>query len=310
MKNLIYRCKYHFGRYLPLEKPVDIALELSSICNLKCPYCYHAKKPPFELGFMYKDVATKIIKQGARYGVNSIKFNWRGESTLHPNFSQLTGLAKRLSGGMAYIDRISNSNFAFKARREDILQGMLNQTKVKISFDSFMPDVFEKQRVGASHDVVLKNIDDFYHMPGRKTEIILQAVRTTLNKDEDIERIAKSIWPSIGVSIRDMVEGRVESDIEKLINKGRDSSSRRPCKQAFVRLIFDHLGNATACCPDTKKELDFGNIKTKDMLEIFNCDTAKRLRYDLKNGEAFKHNPCRNCSSFESFKNYISVWES
>src|SRR3990167_7921891 len=40
-----YRFKYLFGQYLPLSAPVDISLELSSLCNMHCSYCIDPKTP-------------------------------------------------------------------------------------------------------------------------------------------------------------------------------------------------------------------------------------------------------------------------
>jgi hypothetical protein len=31
-----YRFKYRYGKHLPLIKPVDVSLELSSFCNMSC----------------------------------------------------------------------------------------------------------------------------------------------------------------------------------------------------------------------------------------------------------------------------------
>jgi len=318
MKNLLYRLKYNYGRHFKLNIPVDISLELSSFCNLKCPYCYHAdfgkidpELEPFKRGYMEKEIAEKIIYQGATLGVNSIKINWKGESTLHPDYPYLLHLIKSLADGSTYMDRLTNSNFAFKKNRDEIIRALTCQTKVKVSFDSFRKDVFEKQRVGANHELVLKNIDDFYNHPKRKdTQLIIQAVRTDLNKNEDIESEAKRWWPDAEVSIRDMVEGRTENNIDELVNKERDFSERQPCKQAFVRLIFDHEGNASPCCPDITGRLHFGNIKDRSIYQLFNSPQARQLRKNLINGKAFDLMPCKTCSSFESFKNYKANWQS
>ena len=59
----IYRAKFNYGRFLNLEKPVDVSLELSSACNLSCKYCYHNEQStlPFKKGLMDLSLATKII---------------------------------------------------------------------------------------------------------------------------------------------------------------------------------------------------------------------------------------------------------
>lgn len=312
IRHSIYRAKYVHGKKIPLSAPVDVSLELASACNMSCGYCYHADKSnlPFTPGIMPWRTAQKIIRQAYEMGVNSLKFNWKGESTLNPNFYNITSYARSLANGSTFIDRLTNSNFKFPSDREDIFKGLCNQTKVKISYDSFQKKVFETQRSGGNHDLTTRNIDLFYNHPERKnTEIVIQAVRTKLNKDEDLETEIKKRWPEATVSIRDMVEGRVTKDLGHLTDRHR-SDERQSCIQAHVRLIFNWKGEAFPCCPDISEKLNLGSIHRKSLKDIFKSDEARRLRKDLKSGKAFDSDPCKTCSSFESYKGYRPAWAS
>jgi radical SAM protein with 4Fe4S-binding SPASM domain len=307
-----YRERYLNAPKLGLTIPVDISLELSSLCNMACNYCYHADKKnlPFKQRVMPKETAFKIIRQAADLGVNSIKLNWRGEATMNPHFYAITDYARTLANGSTFIDRLTNSNFKFQTDRDDIFKGLCNQTKVKVSYDSFRADVFEKQRNLGIHALTTRNIDTFYNWPGRDNILVIQAVRTAANKDEDIEGEAKKRWPSALISIRDMVEGRVDKDLSEIRNKSRDFAERQTCIQAHARLIFDYKGEAVPCCPDIKQGLKLGSIHEKSLYEIFNCQKANELRRDLLSGKAFEKDPCKNCSSFESFSGYQPSQES
>lgn len=310
-----YRFKYRYGKYLDLDVPVDVSLELSSQCNMKCAYCYHADQTnlPFTKGIMDKSIAFMIIEEAAELGVNSLKMNWKGESTINPHFADVTAYAKRLAKGSTFIERLTNSNFKFQTSKDHIFEGLANQTKVKVSYDSFSKDVFETQRAGGDHDLTTKNIDVFYNHPARiksGTEIVIQAVRTKLNKDEDIEGLCKKRWPDATISIRDMVEGRVNKDLDGLTAKKRDLSDRQSCLQAHVRIIFNHKGKAFPCCPDIEEKLCLGDIHQNSLRQIFNSALAKKLRQDLLDKKAFEQNPCASCSSFETYKGFKPVWNS
>lgn len=304
-----YRYKYNNAPNLNLKVPVDLSLELSSACTLKCSYCYHAdpENLPFKKKIMDYDLAKSLIEQGAEIGVHSIKYNGRGESTMHPRFKDITALGKSLARGGTYIDRLTNSNFFFRKNHEDIFQGLANQTKVKVSFDSFIPDVFEKQRTGAGFDTVLANVNYFYNHPARiksETKLVIQAVRTLLNKDEDIESEVKRRWPSASVSVRDMVGGRVDKDMTEFENVSRDNRPRQTCIQAHARAIVHSDGKIAPCCPAFKGDLIIGDANKDSLHTIFNSMIAKQLRIDLKTGRAFKTEPCKGCSSHESYRGY------
>ncbi len=312
LDHLLYRLKYRYAKILPLTVPVDVSLELASVCNQRCGYCYHADqgKLPFKKGIMSYETAREILVSSAIHCVNSVKFNWKGEPTLNPFFYKITTLAKDLAEGSTFIDRIVNSNFKFDTNKEEIFQGLCNLTKVKVSFDSFVPEVMEKQRAGSIHSLALKNIDYFYNHPNRKdTQLVIQAVRTKLNKDEDIKFQANKRWPDAKVSIRDMVTGRVERDLSEYENRTR-SDNRQSCIQAHARLVFNHEGKALPCCVDLYESMKLGDIHEMSVFEIFNSVAAKQLREDLKTKKAFDGSPCKTCSSYESYKGYSHPWGS
>lgn len=313
-----YRAMYNNSPWLDLNKPVDIALELSSHCNLRCPYCYHADNDgvPFLKGMMDKETGLRIIKDAYKLGVYSIKFNWRGESTLSPNFLKFTRLAHDFSKKSIgpFIDRISNTNFNFLHDRDDIFEALSMLSKLKVSIDSLNKTVYETQRARGDFDLICKNLDKFHDKYSDNTILVLQAVRTNLNKDEDLENDFKKRWPKAIVSIRDCVDNRTVNDHD-LSYRDREKIDRIPCRQAFARLVFDWKGNAFACCPGfdekTNKPLKLGNINDMSIEEIFNSSKAKSLRLGLKEGWAFKsHDVCKNCSSYETYAGYQPSWDS
>ena len=259
---------------------------------------------------MLPDTFKKIINEAADLGVNSVKLNWRGESTMNPWFPIMPKYVKERANGATFIDRITNSNFKFTANTVQIIEALCHQTKVKVSYDSFRKSVFEKQRAGGNHEITTGNIDLFYNWPGRDNILVIQAVRTKNNADEDIEGEVKKRWPSALVSIRDMVGGRVEKDLTEYTHKERDYSERQSCIQAHARLIFDTQGQATACCPDIRQEINLGSIRDMTISQIWNSEAALKLRKDLLSLKAFKNSPCKNCSSFETFKGYQANHES
>lgn len=303
-----YRYNYTRAPKLKHKKPIDVSLELSSQCNQACSYCYHAEETPFKKGMMELKTASIILADAAALQVPSVKLNWKGESTLNPHFYAITRFAKDHADSKTFIERLTNSNFKFSPKREDIFLGLLNQTKVKVSFDSFIPGVMEKQRAGSNPALAEKNISHFYAMPNRKTEIVIQAVRTQLNKDEDLVGEVKKRWPSATVSIRDMVAGRVENQFVSDAEVRERGVERQSCVQAHARLIFNWDGTAFPCCVDITESMPLGNIKDKSLSQIFNSEPAKRLRGALLDGSAFKCGACKGCSSFESYRGYRAPW--
>lgn len=312
IKYNLYRFRYVNARWLNLSAPVDVSMELSATCQSRCSYCYwnEPKNLPFKPGIMKKELAFKILNECAELGVHSFKSNFRGESTLNPHFEEITAHAKSLATGATLIDRITNSNFQFLTKQENIFRGLCNQTKVKVSLDSFRKDIYEKQRFGSKYDLAIANVDKFYNYPGRDNVLVVQAVRTKLNEDEDLEHEIKSRWPSAVASIRNVVEGRNTKDISSTILKKRDTSNRQACIQASARLMIRWDGKTGACCPDYAGKIVIGDANTMHIRDIFNGQEVLQLRKELKSKKAFENDPCKTCSSFESYSGYKAPWNS
>ncbi len=81
--------------------PLNVDIELASVCNLECPFCFISDKSfdkqirqiasdgKSKRRLMNTDLALKIIDQAASIGVPALKFNWRGESTIHHDYSKI-----------------------------------------------------------------------------------------------------------------------------------------------------------------------------------------------------------------------------
>ena len=70
------------------DYPLCVDLELSSICNLKCPMCYTITdefKKKVNATRMNFDLYKKVIDEIA-HKVPAVRLSFRGEATLHKNF--------------------------------------------------------------------------------------------------------------------------------------------------------------------------------------------------------------------------------
>ncbi len=299
----LYRFKWKYGKYLNLKKPVCVDLELSSHCNLRCPFCYHAENEvPFKKGMMDYKTAKRILQQAHKLKVPSLKFNFRGESTLNKDFYHITLLAKMQAKGYTFQDRIVNTNLVNVYDSNYKLDGLLNCTTIKVSLDSLNIETYKKIRIGGDFQQVITSLN-YLHKRITDQRLILQFVRTEENKKENFNR-AKLLWPKAEIVVKDLVGGRNK---DNAMPKGE----RQCCIQPFVRLITLFNGDMIMCCPDFKAQCVLGNIKTMTLYDAFNSAQASLLRDNLKCGLAFNYyNMCKNCSSWESYKGWKGSWKS
>ena len=95
MRNKIYRT----------SKPLCLDIEVASVCDLACPFCYreHIVTPDKVID---EKLCYELIDQAAELKIPSIKFNWRGEPLLHPKLSNFIKYAKE----KGILETIINTN--------------------------------------------------------------------------------------------------------------------------------------------------------------------------------------------------------
>ena len=77
------------------EFPLNIDIESSSACELKCDHCFRQYMDMRENAFMKFDLYKKIIDECAYYNLFTLKFSMRGEPTSDPGLPQKVDYAKK-----------------------------------------------------------------------------------------------------------------------------------------------------------------------------------------------------------------------
>lgn len=78
---------------MPLDTPCNVAIEVSSFCNLRCVYCAHSINHGQYEGNMEDDQIDKILHDLEEFPKKIKKVNLFGfgESLCHPKFPEIVG---------------------------------------------------------------------------------------------------------------------------------------------------------------------------------------------------------------------------
>lgn len=270
--------------------PLNVDIELSATCNLKCPFCFISdpqyKKP--STPFMSVDLAYKIIDECAEIGVPALKFNWRGEPTIHPEFSSVVKYAK--SKGCFY-DLLVNTNGNGPIQS---INGLMAATKVIVSIDSFNDDIYKAHRVGGS---LSKTIGTFRTLLNEgHTGLVLRRVVTEKNEKEDYWRSAEYHFGFDGYAISEHYE------FPRGGNSQKANFHRRYCAYPSQRLVISTDGTMFPCCVDYGCAFPLGRFPETGILEAWAGEKMVSIREALKSLN-MKRWPavCRNCTSWASY---------
>jgi hypothetical protein len=269
------------------DHPVHVDLETVAVCDLRCGsseedpqgFCQiwtheHIRKLGFDehtyrRGYMDPKIYRELLKQCADMGVSSIKLNYRGEPSLHPEIVSFVALANELR----FPDIMMNTNGNGGARTNPELFSELVEagiTDLMFSVDACDPDSYRRQRVGGDWDVLLHSVESAVaaRAAGKGApdcRIRASVVRTYLNASDVDSGRMESFWREnmkvdwMSVSECYFPAGAVHR--WKAAEWRQLEASEFQCPDPFRRMVVTWDGRHTMpCCQGFTLEIDGGPV--------------------------------------------------
>ena len=268
--------------------PLHLDIEVTSACNLKCPFCATTYSQ-FKDGFMSWKTVKRILDEAGEKGLYACKFNFRGEPLLHKELGRFISYAKE----KGIIDVFFNTNAVLLT--EDKVKMLIDSglDRLTISFEGFERFLYEKNRVGAKFEEVVANVERLRNLRERlgvsKPKIRVQTILVPELRNRMDEFIA--FWKDRvdQVSYNDM-----EPSVDTVKKKIRNVKSPWICPFPYQRMTIMWDGTLTACKNDYYGKLAMGNI---DSVSIKKCwtDSLDTLRKLHKKGQTHDIEACGEC---------------
>ncbi|MCP4649749.1 MAG: hypothetical protein GY853_06670 [PVC group bacterium] len=292
LKHLSSRLKWYGSPFIDFASPCHIDLELSTKCNLKCEFCFRQDIKPRSKDIEF-DTAIKTLLQAKELGVYSVKFNWRGEALFNKDFRGLAKYAQRLG-----LYTMLNTSLSMPLSEFQLRSIARFFDEVKVSFDTSIPHLYEKIRVGAKFATTHRQLIRLqYFRELYKTKPIIIS-RRTVSEMETVEKFIEFFkkWHFHNFDIRPVM-ARNTKTMQKT-----NTENRKYCGHPSRRLVVDVSGNVYACCVayQEQKQLYLGNVTEKKLDEIWNGHKRKMLIANLKTG--IMGAACVDCTSGDAYK--------
>tara|TARA_R110002020_G_scaffold41198_1_gene121491 strand:+ start:835 stop:1800 length:966 start_codon:yes stop_codon:yes gene_type:complete len=290
-----FRDKYNGAANLEYhEGPVQLDIELNSICNLKCPFCIQAVR---DMGNSYLgfECFTKLIDQAIPLGVKSLKLNYQNEPLVVRDLEKYIIYAKEK--GILNVFFSTNGILLFPKRSKSLIESGL--TKIFISIDAITKETYLKQRESNKYDKIIKNILDFLEIRksmGLQFPLLrVNFLRTQVNKHEEKDFI--KFWENKA----DMV---IIQQMNELIDEQsnyfiKTDKKDYKCSFPFKQLVVDATGNIMPCCCMNGINLKLGNIDKMNLKEAWNSKKMMALKKMHKEGNYRKNKVCNRCINGE-----------
>lgn len=273
------------------EFPLHLDIEAAGFCNLKCPFCAMRKKN-IDCGpqsFMSLETFKKVIDEGAEHGLCAIKLNSceRGEPLLNKSLPEMVAYAKE----KGIMDVYFNTNAALLTREigKKLIEAGLD--RISISFEGTTPEFYEKSRVGASFDRVVKNIKDFIQL------------KKEMGVEKPLVRVQTVALPELAPKLDEYKKFWEEIADEVSFIDFRDYSQSQGslvsdwiCPFLWQRMLITWDGTISFCQLDYFNTLDLGNINKGDSIrDAWRGEAMNKVRELHRSGQAHRIKLCGTC---------------
>jgi len=273
------------------DYPLLVDLELSTVCNLRCPFCYTLTqefREKVSATLMDFGLFRKVVDEIAGK-VFAVRLSLRGEPTLHPDFLRAVRYAKEK--GIGEVSMLTNGSRLTPEFFSDVLEAGLDW--ITISFDGVGSE-YEKNRSPLKFEEMYQRLADMVRIKREhgtvKPVIKIQAVWPAIEKDP-------GGFLHTMTAVSDLVAFNPLIDFS-----GADADGEVPyeegfvCPQPYQRLVIGADGTALLCANDEEGDHPVGDATVQTVHEIWHGARLREVREAHRQKDGFKELAvCRKC---------------
>lgn len=288
------RWAYVGSKYRVLEFPIHLDIETNNTCNLRCKFCMRRQLSFSTHEYLKFADWCKYINEGLKYKVfASIKPNYRGEPTMHPQLPMFFEWAKE----RGVRDILMNTNGKYRHDLIYEMGGFIDE--LAFSIDAFDSDVYDKVRPGGNYNSLLVNVSNALRLrrryPNLRIRVAFVKQKANMHQVKDFidhwkaRRVDKIV---VNNAYNPGQKGNYQGAVKWELNESW------VCPQLFQRLVVGFDGEVLPCCGSYDNSLSLGNIKKSQLTlhDFWHSDKLNNLRRLHKEHKFMEIPTCKTCA--------------
>lgn len=266
--------------------PEHVDIELSSVCNMRCPMCYTTLDQYKSQKKVFMDFALfkRLIDECAQGRAFSVRLSIRGEPLLHPHFIECVQYAK--SKGIKEVSFLTNALLLDKDMSKAIVESGVDW--VTISFDG-LGQTYDKIRAPAKFEEALQRVKDFVRIRNEhgfgKPAIKIQTIWDAIKDDPDV--FMRTFNPIVDITAFNMYVD---------FGNAADHDPDFLCKSPWERMVIYADGSVPKCINDPFGRDIIADVRSSSLRDIWTGEKMRRVREALKQCKRLQFASCRSCS--------------
>ena len=266
------------------NKPSTIVIEPYNVCNLACTMCaYPDLTRPKEQ--MDMELFKKVVDDAVNNNFKTLSLSLYNEPYMDNLIFERIKYAKEKG-----LETTITTNATLLT--DELIQKTMSSGVdcVTFSIDSLDEEKYEKIRINASFKTTINNVKK---MIGYREQLNLKKPMLTMSAvmhgdDHTLANMEKELkgLDIYAVAMRDN---------RKNGQPTHGHLKSYPCWWPWNHLVVYSSGKIALCCMDYDNVHDLGDLKTKNIDEVWNSKVFKNIRELLLNGKGDQIELCKNC---------------
>lgn len=310
---------------LPIRTPISAHIDVSSVCNYKCSFCFQADAPGMKAvglkrGFMSADMFKKIVDELCEFPekIKKIKIGNHGEPTLNPDIVQMVEYASKracaeivemFTNGSKLEPKLNQGLVDAGLQRINVsLEGLSDQRYYEVAgvrqdFQSIVAgvkDLYERKKAANSDLKIYVKIADHAHaLKKDSTEIFVLSESEKEYFHQTFGPICDEIFVEKVVPQWAETQLNKQNEVEETGMYGQkiNNSWKEVCPFVFMYLQFNCDGTVSPCTLDWPRKVVVGNVNENTVGEIWNGKSLKELQVAMLSGKRKCIEFCGACSA-------------
>ncbi|MBI2910180.1 MAG: radical SAM protein [Chloroflexi bacterium] len=277
-----------------LDRPREVLIETTNICNLDCPMCY-SRQALREKGFIELDTCRRAIDQAVELDIKDVHLYTVGEPLLHPHIAEMVRIAKE-KGRRVFI--FTNGALLNPELGEKLIDAGLDC--LTFSVEGHEAGRYERTRRGSKFQRLLENASAFRKLRDKRGAPTRIEVFSDVSNETKEELTAfVSFWKQYADGVQLVYLANQGGYIKGIQNSQvlPPAETRRPCSSLWATMVVLWNGEVSVCCVDFEGRLIVGNIFESTLKDIWFGKAYKK--YQLWHvGQQFSKMPkCGGCDA-------------
>lgn len=297
------------GKSLHLGKPLSIAVEPTTSCNLRCPECPSGLRSfTRPTGMLQSETFNRIISE-LRPWLTQLTFYFQGEPYLNPAFLDLVEIA--VKNGI-YTSTSTNAHYLKYDTAVRTVQSGLH--RILISIDGSTQETYEQYRIGGQLEKVLEGTRNLVRAKeelGSSTpHIVFQFLVVKPNEHQIPDMEALAIAAGVDefrlktAQIYDFENGSPlipEQEKYSRYRKGEDGKYKiknpllNQCWKMWHSAVLTWDGKVLPCCFDKDGHHQLGSLEKSTFLKVWKNEAYDNFRKSLLKSRS-EIEMCTNCT--------------